>query len=330
MPALVYWFARPELRPTRLARHDRRLHHAADAAVLPARLAALRRRSTCRRRSRSSTGSSSTSTCPSRSRSGRTRRRCRRAAATSPSTASGSATTPTAPWTLEDVVVRGAGRHADGDRRRDRLRQDHARLPRRRGSTTSTAGGCSLDGIDVRDVTFASLARTVGVVSQETYLFHASIRENLRFAKPDATDEEIEDAARAAHIHELIAEPRGGLRHARRRARLPLLRRREAADRDRADDPAQPARARPRRGDERARHAHGAGGAGGARPPRRGPDDDRDRAPALDGARRRPDRRPRPRPDRGARHARRAARPRRRATRRLVARDAFRDEEALV
>jgi len=43
------------------------------------------------------------------------------------------------------------------------------------------------------------------VVSQETYLFHATVRDNLRFAKPDATDEEVEDAARAAQIHELIA-----------------------------------------------------------------------------------------------------------------------------
>jgi ATP-binding cassette subfamily B protein len=66
-------------------------------------------------------------------------------------------------------------------------------------------GRVLLDGIDVRDVTFASLADTIGVVSQETYLFHASIRENLRFAKPDATDEEIEAAARAARIHDLIS-----------------------------------------------------------------------------------------------------------------------------
>ena len=66
-------------------------------------------------------------------------------------------------------------------------------------------GRVLLDDIDVRDVTFASLARTVGVVSQETYLFHASVRENLRFAKPEATDEEIEAAARAARIHNLIA-----------------------------------------------------------------------------------------------------------------------------
>ena len=65
-------------------------------------------------------------------------------------------------------------------------------------------GGVLIDGIDVRDLSFASLARLVGVVSQETYLFHATVRENLRFAKPDATDEELELAARAARIHDLI------------------------------------------------------------------------------------------------------------------------------
>jgi len=57
----------------------------------------------------------------------------------------------------------------------------------------------------VRELTFESLAATVGVVSQETYLFHATVRENLRFARPDATDEEIETAAKAAQIHELVA-----------------------------------------------------------------------------------------------------------------------------
>jgi ATP-binding cassette subfamily B protein len=68
-----------------------------------------------------------------------------------------------------------------------------------------TRGRVLIDGVDIRDLTFESLAATVGVVSQETYLFHATVRDNLRFAKPDATDEEIEDAARAAQIHELIA-----------------------------------------------------------------------------------------------------------------------------
>src|SRR4051794_29429235 len=66
--------------------------------------------------------------------------------------------------------------------------------------------GCvTIDGIDLRGATLSSLARTIGVVSQETYLFHASVKDNLRFAKPGASDEEIEEAARAARIHELIA-----------------------------------------------------------------------------------------------------------------------------
>jgi ATP-binding cassette, subfamily B, bacterial len=66
-------------------------------------------------------------------------------------------------------------------------------------------GRVEIDGVDIRDMTLASLASTVGLVSQETYLFHASIRENLRFASPEASDEEIEDAAKAAQIHELIS-----------------------------------------------------------------------------------------------------------------------------
>ena len=69
----------------------------------------------------------------------------------------------------------------------------------------ATQGTVSIDGIDVRELTFESLAAAVGVVSQETYLFHSTVRENLRFAKPEATDEEVEEAARAAQIHELIA-----------------------------------------------------------------------------------------------------------------------------
>lgn len=68
-----------------------------------------------------------------------------------------------------------------------------------------TGGRVTLDGTDVRDLDFDTLARSVGVVSQETYLFHASVADNLRFAKPDATDEEIARAARAAQIHDHIA-----------------------------------------------------------------------------------------------------------------------------
>jgi ATP-binding cassette subfamily B protein len=71
-------------------------------------------------------------------------------------------------------------------------------------------GSVTIDGVDIREVSLESLAATVGVVSQETYLFHASVRENLRFARPEATDAEVEAAASTAHIHELIASlPQG-------------------------------------------------------------------------------------------------------------------------
>ena len=71
-------------------------------------------------------------------------------------------------------------------------------------------GRIAIGGIDLRDLTFESLTRLVGVVSQETYLFHATVRENLSFAKPDATDEEIQAAAEAARIHHVIeALPEG-------------------------------------------------------------------------------------------------------------------------
>jgi ATP-binding cassette, subfamily B, bacterial len=89
------------------------------------------------------------------------------------------------------------------------------------GKTTTTyliprlydvAGGrVTIDGIDTRGIQLASLGRLVGFVTQETYLFHASIRENLLFARPDATDEQLEAATRAAAIHDRIAELPDGL-----------------------------------------------------------------------------------------------------------------------
>jgi ATP-binding cassette, subfamily B, bacterial len=65
-------------------------------------------------------------------------------------------------------------------------------------------GRITIDGVAIRNLSFQALSELVGVVSQETYLFHASVRENLRFAKPDATDEELEQAAEAARIHGVI------------------------------------------------------------------------------------------------------------------------------
>ena len=88
------------------------------------------------------------------------------------------------------------------------------------GKTTTTyliprlydvqAGSVEIDGTDVRRVRLESLGRTIGFVTQETYLFHSSVRDNLRYAKPGATDEELAVAARAAAIHDRIVElPQG-------------------------------------------------------------------------------------------------------------------------
>ncbi|MGY1887363.1 ABC transporter ATP-binding protein [Blastococcus sp. SYSU DS0753] len=68
-----------------------------------------------------------------------------------------------------------------------------------------TTGRVLIDGVDVRDLRLADLARIVGVVSQETYLLHGTVRENLLHARPEATDAELVDAARRAQVHEVIA-----------------------------------------------------------------------------------------------------------------------------
>ena len=72
-------------------------------------------------------------------------------------------------------------------------------------------GAVEIDGVDVRRLRQASLAALVGMVTQESYLFHATVAENLRYARPDATDDELEAAARAAHIWERISRFPDGL-----------------------------------------------------------------------------------------------------------------------
>jgi ATP-binding cassette subfamily B protein len=84
------------------------------------------------------------------------------------------------------------------------------------GKTTTTylvprlydtdSGSVEIDGVDVRQLSLVSLGRVIGFVTQETYLFHATVRENLQYARPEATQEELEAAARAAAIHDRILE----------------------------------------------------------------------------------------------------------------------------
>ncbi len=82
------------------------------------------------------------------------------------------------------------------------------------GKTTATylvarfydpdSGSVRVDGVDVRDLTLESLSGHIGVVFQDTFLFHASVRDNLLYARPEASRQELEGAARAAHIHQFI------------------------------------------------------------------------------------------------------------------------------
>ena len=94
--------------------------------------------------------------------------------------------------------------------RRDRLRQDHAGQPGP-AAARPVRRARAVDGIDLRDLSFDDLSRIVGVVSQETYLLHASIRENLLYARPDASDADLWRALEAAQIADLVATLSDGL-----------------------------------------------------------------------------------------------------------------------
>ena len=145
-------------------------------------------------------------------------------------------------------------RHDAGARRRDRLGQEHARRAGRPPARPDRRAGSRSTAIDLRDLRLADLAAIVGVVSQETYLLHTTVRENLRYARPDATDAEIEDGRPRRADPRPDREPARRLRHRRRLARPPVLRRREAAHRDRPHAAARPAGAGARRGDQRPGH----------------------------------------------------------------------------
>ena len=306
MPALVYSSPGSRSRGSHVSIGNAgRVHDPADAALLPRRLAARRlaRRADLARalRPHLRVPRPAGRHRGARTRDARADARRRRA-----STTSGSATATRA-WTLQDVSFEVP----PARRRRSSARRAPAR--RRLGYLVArlydvTRGRVTIDGVDVRELTF-DVARGHGRrrLAGDVSLPRDRAREPpLRQARRDRRGGRGGGAGGADPRADLVAAR--GLRDRRRRARLPLLGRREAADRDRADDPAQPADPRARRGDLSLDTQTERAGAGGARAARGGPDDDRDRAPALDRARRRPDRRARPRPRRRDRHARGAAR----------------------
>ena len=167
-----------------------------------------------------------------------------------------------------------------------------------------TAGRVTVDGRDVRDLTLASLRRAVGVISQDPFLFSATVRENIAFGAGDLPQEAVEAVARVgagARVHRAAA---ARLRHRDRRARDHAVGRPAAAAGDCPGTGSRPEDPRPRRRHRVGRRLHR--GADPDRPARRDgrADDVRDRASPLDHRPRRRDRRPRPRPNRRARHAR--------------------------
>ena len=219
-----------------------------------------------------------------------------------------------------DVRLRAGPPGPRGHRARDRSPAKRSRLIGRTGSgkTTlaalvprfydATAGRVLVDGTDVRDLERRSLRREIGVISQDPFLFSASIRDNIAFGMPDAPARRRRGrrAGRAsARVH-----PRApaGLRHGRGRARDHALGRAAAAHRHRPRAPHRPADPRPRRRDRVGGRDDRGSDPGGPARGHAGPDDDHHRPPPVHDRARRRDRRARSRADRRAGDAGRAPR----------------------
>ena len=153
----------------------------------------------------------------------------------------------------------------------------------------SGPGRVLVGGRDVREIPLSTLRESVAVVTQDTYLFYGTVAENLRIARPDATQAEIEAAARAANAHDFIMALPQRVRHDRRRARRAAVRRAAPAAGHRAG--AAEGRADPGAGRgalQRGRRERGGDPAGAGAAPA-GPNDAGDRPPALQRGERRPD-----------------------------------------
>ena len=171
-----------------------------------------------------------------------------------------------------------------------------------------TRGAVRIDGHDVRDLTLGSLRAAIGVVSQDPHLFHETIGDNLRYAKPDATDDELDEACRGGAHPRHDRRTARRLRHGRRRTWLPPEWRREAATGHRPSAVEEPGDHDPRRGHEPSRQRERGARAGSARARHGGSHSARDRPPAVDDPQRRSHRVRRERAHRRARHPRRTPR----------------------
>ena len=166
-----------------------------------------------------------------------------------------------------------------------------------------TGGRILIDGQDIREVTQTSLRASIGMVPQDTVLFNDTIRYNIRYGRWDATDAEVEEAARQAQIDGFIRRSPKGYETEVGERGSETLRRREAARRHRAHHPQGPADPAAGRGDVGARQPHREGHSGRTRSRVAQPHDAGHRAPAVDHRRRRRDPGARSGRDRRARYA---------------------------
>jgi ATP-binding cassette subfamily B multidrug efflux pump len=119
-----------------------------------------------------------------------------------------------------------------------------------------SAGAVLIDGVDVRRVTRASLRSQMGIVLQDSFLFSGTIADNIRYGRLDATDEEVEAAAKAANAHDFIMRlPEGYQTHLSERGEQSQSGA-TSVDRDRTRNPGRPAHPHSRRGDQQRRYAH--------------------------------------------------------------------------
>ena len=152
-------------------------------------------------------------------------------------------------------------------------------------------GAVKVGGIDVRDVTQESLRSAIGMVMEESFLFSDSVKANIAYGRPDATDEQVIAAAKAAEADDFIRELPQRLRHGRRRAGPHPVGRAAAAGRARPRADHQPAAAAARRRHLGGRPADRGGDPRHPAPGHGGPDHAADRAPEVHAQPRRPDRR---------------------------------------
>ena len=127
-------------------------------------------------------------------------------------------------------------------------------------------GRITLDGRDIATIPRAELRSHIGMVLQDTWLFGGTIRDNIAYGNPDATEETILEAARATYVDRFVHSPARRLRHADQRRGRQHQRRPEAAAHDRPRLPRRPLDPHPRRGHQLGRHPHRGAGAGGDEP----------------------------------------------------------------